>query len=172
MHEQCSVLKYTFICVARYPERNSCRFPRFPRNVSKEIKGGGEANMKKTVKPIRILFKSETVNWRHPREFQQYLWNYGELEDRATHKRSVKRLLKIKILGTNQELYESILSNLSENMSHNMLVPLKSEFFFQHMACFWNVVRITIWSYDNPGGKTSLLVIFVSYRWALTPKSW
>ena len=42
----------------------------------------------------------------------------------------MKRLLKIKILGTNQELYESILSNLSENMSHNMLVPLKSESFF------------------------------------------
>lgn len=42
------------------------------------------------------------------------------------------------------------------------------------MVFFSNVVKkkkITIWSFDNPGRKTSLLVIFVSHRWDLTLKS-
>lgn len=52
----------------------------------------------------------------------------------------------------------------------SQLPPLRSERLFTTwlvLKCVW----ITVWSFDNPDGKTALLLKFVSHRRALIPKS-
>lgn len=52
----------------------------------------------------------------------------------------------------------------------SLLPPHRSERLFTTwlvLKCVW----ITVWSFDNPDGKTALLLKFVSHRRALIPKS-